>query len=100
MDQALQYADEHALPSPLMIMVEDLQTILYLCERNFPMPTVNVGGLRYQPGKIGLSKTVYVSEADVAILRVLEQMGVAITMQALPTDHRTDLYERLQRKWK
>ncbi len=83
-----------------MIMVENLQTILELYELGFPLPDINVGGLRYQPGKIALNRAVYVGKEDVEICHNLEQQGIVMTLQIVPSDYRMNFYDRLRKKWK
>ncbi len=96
-------ADEIHKPSTaqsIMVMVENLQTVLDLQELGFPLPDVNVGGLRYQPGKVALHRAVYVGKHDVDIVNCLERQGVVMTLQVVPSDYRINFYDRLRKKWK
>lgn len=98
--EAIQQVHKQKLVQPIMVMVEKLQTILELHELGFPLPEINVGGLRYQPGKIGLNRAVYVGQEDVNVVKCLERLGIGLTLQMLPSDHRINFYDRLRKKWR
>ncbi|MHB1629621.1 MAG: PTS system mannose/fructose/N-acetylgalactosamine-transporter subunit IIB [Bacilli bacterium] len=96
---SVQEAASAKLESHTLILLERLQDAVTLCRAGMPIRDINVGGLRYQPGRVGLSKSVYVGPEDAAALRALRALGVNAAIRVLPSDRRVDAYARLEQKW-
>ncbi len=59
---------------------------LRLAEGGFPLGTLNVGGLHFAPGKREVLPFVYLDGVDVERLRRLQNLGVSLEAQDLPTN--------------
>jgi mannose/fructose/N-acetylgalactosamine-specific phosphotransferase system component IIB len=57
---------------------------------------VNVGGLHHAPGRREVLPYVYLSGAEAAALRTLEEQGAAVSAQDLPGARRVPLQELLR----
>lgn len=84
--------------SPVMVMVENLDHVLALANRITPLPEVNLGGIRYRPGKSLFHKAIYLDEHDHVCLDELEKLEVKITMQTVPSDRKVDVFEKRRKK--
>ena len=62
------------------------------------MARVNVGGLHYSAGRVQLGKAIFLSDEDVAALRRLCQLGVALEGRALPGEKEVDLLGLIEAK--
>ncbi|MCG9784271.1 PTS N-acetylgalactosamine transporter subunit IIB [Vibrio brasiliensis] len=80
----------------------DRQRILLVCrspkdfrqlvEGGVPISNINVGNMHYVDGKKQIAKTVSVDSEDVAEFEQLKALGVACTIQGVPTESATDLF--------
>ena len=50
-----------------------------------PLPSINLGGLHYAPGKSREHDLVYLDAVDRAALRALEALGVRVIVQDVPS---------------
>ena len=96
---SVQEAVDACLESHTLILLERLQDAVTLCRAGMPIRDINVGGLRYQPGRVGLSKSVYVGPEDVVALHALQALCVDTEIRVLPSDRRLDAYARLAQRW-
>ncbi len=56
---------------------------------------INVGGLRYQPGKRQIMKAVSIDAQDSDFFRKLIERGIAVKVQMVPTDDPVDIRKYL-----
>ncbi|WP_394145665.1 PTS N-acetylgalactosamine transporter subunit IIB [Vibrio atypicus] len=63
-----------------------------LVEGGVPISNINVGNMHYVDGKKQIAKTVSVDSEDVAEFEQLKALGVACTIQGVPTESATDLF--------
>jgi PTS system mannose-specific IIB component/fructoselysine and glucoselysine-specific PTS system IIB component len=83
--QALEgYAAEVAAPGAAFLLVRDLHTALELVEGGAEIPSFNLGGLHYAPGKGKLNEYLYLDDADRVAARALLAHGVALDAQDVP----------------
>lgn len=83
----------------------DRQRILLVCrtpkdfrqlvEGGVPVTQINVGNMHYAEGKTQIAKTVSVDAEDIEEFRQLKALGVACTVQGVPTESATDLFTLL-----
>ena len=57
---------------------------------------VNIGGIHYAPGRAAVLPYVYLSSAEMAELKALENEGVRLSARDLPDARRIDLKEMLK----
>ncbi|MEW6517006.1 MAG: PTS sugar transporter subunit IIB [candidate division FCPU426 bacterium] len=60
-------------------------------DRGLRLQELNVGGLRYSPGKRQILKAIAVDEEDMKAFQKLVQEGVRVTVQMVPTDEPVDI---------
>lgn len=59
--------------------------------RNVPVLTsINLGGLKNEPGKKQISKAISVDEQDVKLLKELHEQGVELEIRMVPGDPKQD----------
>lgn len=78
-----------------LVLMERLQDVAALCSKQDSIRDVNLGGLRYRPGKESLSKSVYVSPEEKLCLKQLDESGVKVWVQIVPSDAKFLAVERL-----
>jgi len=64
---------------------------LALVNLGLPMKSINVGGMRFEPGKHQITKSVSVGDEDCTILKQLAVKGIEIEGRAVPTDEKLDI---------
>ena len=59
--------------------------------RNVPaLTSINLGGLKNEPGKKQISKAISVDEQDVKLLKELHEQGVELEIRMVPGDPKQD----------
>lgn len=59
--------------------------VLRALREGLPCRSVNLGGMRYVPGKRKLMDVLAVDDADVEALREIAERGVSVAVQTVPT---------------
>jgi mannose/fructose/N-acetylgalactosamine-specific phosphotransferase system component IIB len=84
-------------PEKTLVLMERVQDVLTL-SKVFPwIKDVNLGGLRYRPGKINISRAVYLLPEEVDILIELEVLGIRVSLQTVPTDAKVSVFDKIPR---
>lgn len=84
LDAAAAYAEEHDRPGGAFLLVRDLPTALRLVEAGAAVPSFNLGGLHYAPGKDKVNEYIYLDAQDRAAARALLTRGVTLDVQDVP----------------
>lgn len=92
-EAAAGYAGEAVAPGNAFLLVRDLATALALVEAGAPVPTWNVGGLHYAPGKDKVNEYVYLDAGDRRAARALAARGVGLAVQDVPAARARSLLE-------
>ena len=73
--------------SPLrgILLAGTVDTIAALVQARVPIQRVNLGGVHHRPGRIERLPYLYLSEEELQLLENLEQAGVEVSAQDLPT---------------
>ena len=87
------HPEEAAAEGPAMLLVRDLRTALALVEGGARVPTLNLGGLHYTPGRSRINDYVYLDEEDRARCRRLMALGVRLDVQDVPASRSRSLRE-------
>lgn len=73
----------------MMVIVKDMQDAEYLCGKTAgEIKDILIGGLRSGAGKRQIDMNSYMDENDIAAMNRLEEKGVVVVMQAVPTSKR------------
>jgi len=74
-----------------ILLVRDLATARALVEAGAAVPSFNVGGLHYAPGKDKVNEYVYLDASDRDDARALLGRGVTLVVQDVPASRPQDL---------
>ncbi|WP_426711257.1 PTS N-acetylgalactosamine transporter subunit IIB [Cetobacterium sp. SF1] len=86
-----------AAPRQLIaIIAETPQDVLKLVEGNVPIKEVNIGNMHMEQGKHQISKSVCVDEEDIKAFKRLNELGVKLYIQRVPTESKEDLISLLK----
>jgi len=90
---AAAYAAEVSAAGTAFLLVRDLHTALALVEAGAAIPSFNLGGLHYAPGKTKVSDYIYLDARDRADARALLDRGIALEVQDVPASRPLSLRE-------
>ncbi len=65
--------------------------VLSFVESGVTITSLNIGGMRYEPGKTQISPSISISDEDKTALRTLLSKGIKIEGRAVPTDPELDI---------
>ncbi len=80
----------------IIVLTEDLETMLRLAGGGIPITDVNIGGLYAGEGRTRLLPYVWLSSDDEQRVRELEALGVRVVAQDLPTAAPVRVRERVE----
>lgn len=70
----------------VMILAKSIQTIFDLISAGVPIQTFNLGNSSLKEGTKQISKSVFLTEAEIMKILELEKQGVAVTAQMVPME--------------
>jgi PTS system mannose-specific IIB component len=83
----------------ILVLVKDLQDMLKIVEMGCVLESINVGGLYYTPGKVEITKGIYLDESDVEVLKKISSRGIKIEVRSLPMDTKLDIMDVIVKNW-
>ena len=83
-EAAAAYAAEAGEAGGAFLLLRDLRAALALVEAGATVPSFNLGGLHYAPGKSKVNEYIYLDEADRGAARALLERGVTLEVQDVP----------------
>jgi mannose/fructose/N-acetylgalactosamine-specific phosphotransferase system component IIB len=81
---AAAYESEAGEPGGAFLLLRDLSAALALVEAGAPVPSLNLGGLHYAPGKSKVNEYIYLGDLDRSAARALLERGVTLEVQDVP----------------
>ena len=75
---------------------ENPQDVVKLVEGGVPIKKVNIGNMHMAEGKRQVAGVVAVDDADVAAFRRLQELGVELEIQKVPTEGKEDVSKLFQ----
>ena len=75
----------------IFIICENPQDVLKLVEGGVPIKKVNIGNMHMAEGKRQVAGVVAVDDADVAAFKKLQELGVELEIQKVPTEGKEDV---------
>jgi mannose/fructose/sorbose-specific phosphotransferase system IIB component len=82
----------------ILLLFSTPQDVLRAVEGGLALRQLNVGGMRYLPGKRQILKAVSIDDQDAACFRELVTRGIHVTVQMVPTDEPVDIAKVLTYK--
>src|SRR4030042_706877 len=67
-----------------ILLLSGVKDVLTLVNLRLPMKSINIGGMRFEPGKRQITKSVSVSQEDCVMLQELAAKGIEIEGRAVP----------------
>lgn len=84
-EAARDFGQWSSTPRRGILLTGMVETIVALGAAGVPLRQVNLGGVHHQPGRIERLPYLYLTDEELRLLEQLEQSGVEITAQDLPT---------------
>lgn len=81
-----------------ILLTPDLSTMERLLALVAGIRNVNLGGVHHRPGRVQRLRYVYLTQAEEDLLRRLEEDGIGVTAQDVPTARPVPLSELLSEK--
>lgn len=76
---------------PTLVLFRDVKSAVNARERGLPDGVLNVGNVHSGPGRVQVSRSVFLDEGDRQALTLLAQGGMKISVQAVPGENATPL---------
>lgn len=80
----------------LLIVAKKPATFLALVEKGVPIETINVGNMSQNDNTHSITKSINVEPEDVEAFKTLNEKGVKLTAQMVPTDKAEDFMSLLK----
>ncbi len=80
-----------------MLLLSSPAEALDLVRNGVNLPSINIGGLHYRPGKKQVLRAISLDERDIESLKLLDHLGVELEARILPSDERLDLIRLLNK---
>jgi len=74
-----------------IVLFSKPQDVVCYFQAGGPVKSVNVGGMRFEPGKKQIAQTISVNEEDLAAFRELQKEHIILEGRAVPTDPPLDI---------
>lgn len=84
----------------VMLLFGKPSEVVELIENGVPITSVNVGGMRFDQGKLHLTESVSVTTSDLQAFENLAARGVKLELRQLPSDPRHDFLKILRNSQK
>ncbi|MDR3049031.1 MAG: PTS sugar transporter subunit IIB [Elusimicrobiota bacterium] len=74
-----------------MLLISCPKDILTILKKGLKIDSINVGGMRYSEGKNKVLYNIYADDGDIADLKEISLMGIALEGRLLPKDEKIDV---------
>jgi PTS system mannose-specific IIB component len=81
----------------VFLLVGNPAVLLRLVEAGLHIPEVNLGNLRYEPGKRKVTNWMYVNDVEAAALKELSRRGIRLIAQWIVAEDSVDVNEWLEK---
>ncbi len=79
----------------VLLLFSSARDVTRAVAAGLPVREVNVGGMRYSPGKRQILKAVAIDQQDVAHFKQLLEKNIRVSIQMVPTDEPVDIRKYL-----
>ena len=95
---AAEFLNTHGNES-FIIVIKNLQNALDLYRSGYKFEYLNIGGLHLSEGKEEINHYVFMDEKDIDCLTKIEEAGIKVFIQDLPSNTRYEI-KYIYKKWK
>ncbi|MCW6659609.1 mannose/fructose/sorbose PTS transporter subunit IIA [Aerococcaceae bacterium NML191292] len=81
-----------------LVLFENPQDALAVIEQGVEIPELNVGSMAHSVGKVLVSTTLSMNQADVDTFKKLRDLGVKFDVRKVPNDKASDLFKMISAK--
>jgi mannose/fructose/sorbose-specific phosphotransferase system IIB component len=74
-----------------IVLFSKPQDVLSYWKLGGPLKSLNIGGMRFEPGKKQIAQAISVNDADLAVFRELNQQNIQLEGRAVPSDPQMDI---------
>ena len=71
---------------PTLVLFRDVKGAVSARERGLPDGMLNLGNVHSGPGRVSVSRSVFLDESDSRALALLAQSGMQVRVQSVPSD--------------
>lgn len=69
-----------------LVLFRDVKSAVQARKRGLPNGMLNLGNVHAGPGRVSVSRSVFLDDADAAALRELSKAGMDVQVQAVPSE--------------
>ncbi len=69
-----------------LLLFRDVRSAVFARERGLPNGTLNLGNVHAGPGRVAVSRSVFLDDADKLALQHLAEGGMSVQVQAVPNE--------------
>lgn len=80
----------------VMLLFKEISSALALVKQGYAMKELNIGNIGSAPGRSAVTREVYISEPEKAMIRELNENGVHIYIQKLPQDSQINILDKIK----
>ncbi|CAD83507.1 PTS system, mannose-specific IIAB component [Candidatus Blochmanniella floridana] len=70
--------------------------VVRLIEGGIPIPSINIGGMSFSPGKKQINNAISINDTDIAAFRKLNQLGIELEIRKVPSDSPINLMKLIE----
>jgi PTS system mannose-specific IIB component len=78
-----------------MLLFSNPRAVRMLIEKGVRIDSVNIGGMRFSPGKRRIISMLYVDNEDIKDIMSISDKGVELEIRAFPGDRKTNIADIL-----
>lgn len=82
----------------VMLLFATPKDVLAIVNAGVKLGSVNIGGMRFSPGKKMITNFISVDEEDVADFEQLHQSGIELEIRQVPNDRKNNLISLMQKE--
>ncbi|NLZ54476.1 MAG: PTS sugar transporter subunit IIB [Thermoanaerobacteraceae bacterium] len=86
--------NEFEKPNTLVIFAK-VKDVVEVIRQGISFSSLNIGNLKFLPGKTQLSKSVFVNEEEKQYLKEIHEKGIELDVRMLPTDKKINISKLL-----
>ncbi|MCL2563857.1 MAG: PTS sugar transporter subunit IIB [Oscillospiraceae bacterium] len=94
--QAAELLQDEGKSGNALLIVRGVKELNDLLESGVPMTSVNVGNISQHPKKKKFSKSIWLDEEEIALLKELNAKGIELEVRVVPSDRKVNIMELIK----